>query len=120
MLCIDIVDRLLNAGVNVNEKYSIYRCTPLLKLFSFTYSKEYIIPLMERLILFGADTNSQDTEGNTVLHYACTSPFGTKLIETLLKQGANPTLKDIRGRTAINMCGDETLKNLMIEKAKEF
>jgi ankyrin repeat protein len=118
-ISIDIVDKLLYAGVDVNEKYG--KCyTAMLVLISFTVSNQNIFPLMERLILFGADINSPDKLGNTALHYACNNSFTAQVVGILLKQGANPTLKNNRGQTAIDMCRGETLKNLMIEKAKEF
>jgi ankyrin repeat protein len=155
LITLDIIDRLLNGNVNVNEVYNYRQETVLTELCLHQYTDSSIlIPIVKRLILFGANLNYQNYNNQTALHHACSHPINKLVVEMLLKYGAdpnifgagnntplmvaskfpyrhnyiplllqagaNPTLKNKGGQTSIDMCNNEELKSLMIEKAKKF
>jgi hypothetical protein len=150
---VDIVNRLLNAGVNVNEVYGKFSCTALMNI-CHSIPTLTTISIIERLILFGADLNYQCCNGRNPLIYTFLRPFNILTLEILLKygadpnisceeentpliiasrssrchqyipmllqSGANPTLKNNEGKTAIDICDDQAMKDLMVKKAKKF
>jgi hypothetical protein len=55
--------------------------------------------VVQRLLAASAAVNAQDSLGSTPLMYACSKNL-TKIVQTLLERGADPSLKDKLGRTA--------------------
>ena len=72
------------------------------------------------LLKYGADPNIMCDEGDTPLIFSSKYSGGYQYIPMLLQAGANPTLKNNQDKTAIDMCKDQAMKDLMMEKAKEF
>ena len=64
------INFLLSCGEEVNKKKTIFGTFPLLEAVK-AYEKEKNIEPVRTLVLSGADINEQDTNGWTVLHYAC-------------------------------------------------
>jgi hypothetical protein len=56
----------------------------------------------ELLLAAGADPNPQDSDGVSALMEAVATDH-SELIGTLLSYGADPALKDARGRTAMDL-----------------
>lgn len=76
--------------------------------------KPNTFPIMDLLLQGGADVNSPNAYGNTCLSYSLNRK-NTKMMEYLLKKGANPLHKDQAGNTilhkAVNSAFYERLKN---------
>lgn len=64
--------------------------------------------IVSRLLECGAELNARQIEGLTALHHAV-SRGSLKLVETLICAGADPFMKDDRGRTAFEFV--ETLRS---------
>ena len=58
--------------------------------------------LMQRLITSGIEVNALDSKGCTPLMLATKSRFATNLTSLLLEYGADPTIRDANGFTALN------------------
>ena len=78
--------------------------------------------LIIKLIDLGININYRDSDGDTpliiaVLHLGAAWPTKSiPLIEILLKNGANPNIKDEKGETALDLAGNNlTLGNLLLE-----
>lgn len=67
------------------------------------------------LIDLGADVNSYDALGRTVLMFACQND-DINLIRTLIKKGADVTKQDVYGNTAINYTKSKAAKDLILSK----
>ncbi|DBA02384.1 TPA: hypothetical protein N0F65_007203 [Lagenidium giganteum] len=64
------------------------------------------------LVENGADVNAIDQNGDTPLHYAVM--YGRDdLVTTLMKKGANPTIKNKNGQSPVDICDDEELREMM-------
>lgn len=87
---------LLAAGADVNIQDNQGR-TPLFEVNN---------KVAEQLIVAGADFNIQDSLGRTPLHQAVLeeqSFFGPELVELFLSKGADASLKDYQGETALDI-----------------
>jgi hypothetical protein len=60
------------------------------------------IPLIYRLALRGCDVNAQNEIGNTALHIACYRPYGERVMQHLIRLGADPSLMNIAGCRVIH------------------
>lgn len=107
---IDIVEMLLIHGANVNARNN-KGVTPLHIAVLFGAVK-----IAEMLIKYGAYVNARDDEGNTPLHYttyiarAHRLPFDyvvnlpcADVVKLLLENGADPTLRNSRGISALDL-----------------
>ena len=65
------------------------------------------------LIDLGADVNSYDALGHTVLMFACQND-DINLIKTLIKKGADVTKQDVYGKTAISYTKSKAAKDLIL------
>lgn len=65
------------------------------------------------LIDLGADVNSYDARGRTVLMFACQND-DINLIKTLIKKGADVTKRDVYGKTAISYTKSKAAKDLIL------
>lgn len=52
-------------------------------------------------MLFQADPNAQDRSGRTPLMYTCMERAGAQVASTLLSAGADPSLEDYSGASAL-------------------
>jgi hypothetical protein len=103
--CVKIA-KLIRSGVNFADKDEKGR--------TLLYRSNFPGVLASLLFLPDMDINSQDDEGNTVLHFmvqchwntACGLGFGEN-IEVLLACGANPHLENLAGKTARQILEEE-------------
>jgi hypothetical protein len=58
---------------------------------------------LQLLLEAGADANQRNADSETLLHGAASRRTGRLMIPMLLKHGADPTLKDGKGRTALEV-----------------
>jgi ankyrin repeat protein len=93
-----IVNILIKAGASL-ENRNRFGSTPLhiaVSDASFSTSK----PIINALIKAGASLNSSDKKGSTPLHLASSGYFpDIRIIKKLLVSGANPYLRNIKGKT---------------------
>lgn len=64
------------------------------------------------LIENGADVNAIDVSGNTALHYAVILER-FDLVETLMKRGADPTVKNLEDKTPVEIAEEDDLKEIL-------
>lgn len=97
----ECIQLLLNHGAKINAKDDEGK-TPL----HYAYDGDYMRlneECIRLLIKHGANINSQDIYGKTPLHYFYSKP---DFVMVLLELGANPTIKDKNGRTALDEASD--------------
>ncbi|KAG2222029.1 hypothetical protein INT45_003674, partial [Circinella minor] len=66
------------------------------------------------LIRLGALVNIADPNGNTPLHFAAEFGGVPEVLEVLIMEGADLTLKNMKGLTPIDMCRSEEARNKML------
>ena len=96
----DRFKHLLEVGANPNSLHLDHHVgfmTPLMEAAT-TNSPRYIVELLRH----GADPNIV-TDGGTALHYATVNNDSIRILYLLLKNGANPFLKDEDGETAYDI-----------------
>ncbi|KUF99223.1 hypothetical protein AM588_10011287 [Phytophthora nicotianae] len=64
------------------------------------------------LIENGADPNAIDVNGDTALHYAVELER-YDLVETLMKRGADSSIKNVKGLSAVDIAEEEDLKEIL-------
>lgn len=72
----------------------------------FHGNEKLLVGTIEALCQLGADVNSTDHAGNSVLHKAlqvCTSKSVATVVRTLLNRGANPQIKNKDGDTPLHV-----------------
>ena len=100
---------LLKKGADANTHFPDGRT--LLMLASLSGNEK----MVNELLKYGADINAR-FRGSTALHYA----HHRGVVRELLKHGADFSIKDGKGRTALNCTNDEEIKDLLKEaKAKK-
>ena len=57
------------------------------------------------LIESGAALDNQDESGNTALHYLCFGNTNFEMLETMLKAGANPNIRNKENMTPLFLAG---------------
>ena len=99
---------LLESGADPNslhyEQY-IGHITPLMEAANMNHNR-----YTSELLKYGADPNIV-TEGGTALHFAIMNENSMILLYLLLKNGANPFLKDGDGDTAYDLAVNSNLNN---------
>lgn len=94
------LEYLISKGVDINKKEKEDGWTPLMHLinsYTYNYTSEAKIILVEYLLKNGANPNIRGKEGETAIFCAITNPA---MIEVLLKYGADPNAK-VDGITAL-------------------
>ncbi|XP_053664826.1 uncharacterized protein LOC128713976 [Anopheles marshallii] len=91
----DVVERLLKKGANVNVINQWGRNALLSIVFHFKSAQwnGHTLKTVEMLLDYGAEINLQDTEGNTSLHQAF-SDMHLELAELLIARGADRKIKN--------------------------
>ena len=87
----EVVDTLLSAGANVNIQDSAGQT-------ALMFASESLIIICS-LLSAKADPDSQNQDGNTVMHFAC-SVGNRELVNLLVKFNANPVIPNSKGETA--------------------
>lgn len=99
----DIVKRLIDSGVKVNEKESVDGNTPLI-IASSKSLKDSVKALLEG----GADPNIQNNAGNTALHMAT----NIDIVNLLLSYHANIEIKNRDGENSIELASFRNKTNI--------
>lgn len=115
------VKLLLEKGTNVNITDPMGRNAFLVAANSSR--KEYIKLLVSK----GIDVNSQDNDGNTALHYILNRvlqnklyiPMCKEITVPLLAEGADPFIKNIEGKSAMDLA-EESGENELIDLLKFY
>lgn len=87
--------------------------------YAFNYRGEYsekesILKTIDQLRKLRLNLNTKDTEGSTLLHYACMT-LDYDVIKSLLNRGAELTITDAHGRLPIDIIQDITLHPEFLE-----
>jgi hypothetical protein len=93
----NIVMMLKQKGANIDVRDKIGRSVLHLTYNSFQSDR------MASLIRMGAQVNSQDENGWTVLHYFCYASQSEDVTEMLIRMGADSNLADKEGWTSLHM-----------------
>jgi len=99
--------------------------TPLM-MGVWPYSAE--VETLQKLLLFGANTDIQNENGDTALHIAISAPWSkdnsgrdAKYVKILLKGGANPNISNASGETPLHLASaagnNVSIKTLLKYKA---
>jgi hypothetical protein len=113
---IEIMDAIMDGGKNDSKAFHLhsesYGVTPL--MFAL-YKKHDLIALMliERILNLNCDKNKL---GQTVLMIGVINDCCENLFLKMIKKGASPYIKDIKGETIFNYKNDEYLPLLDFEK----
>ncbi|KFY05614.1 hypothetical protein V491_09085 [Pseudogymnoascus sp. VKM F-3775] len=114
----EVVENLLQAGVNVNEK-SALGATPL-----YWATCVGNLDCISKLLNLGADIGATTSNGKTALHFAAQCGQAEALT-LLLNQGADIQATDLRERTALHAAIEEGEDNyeivsLLIERGADI
>lgn len=88
---------------------------------SWGQEQRTVASCIEKLVREGANINEPNSAGMTPLHLACNNNYLSQTAMTLLDFGADPTLKDGKGRTPLRMLkymSDEEEKSLELLEAR--
>ena len=122
----DIVHALLAAGADPNAPTRCDRATPPIMAFEFErHCFPRVFPeILEELLAFGADINSRDGHGETLLlrlfkpRSKAESTPPTAIVRAVLQAGANPNLGDRTGALPLHYAvalGDPALVQLLLQ-----
>uniref|UniRef100_A0A182WLZ9 Uncharacterized protein n=1 Tax=Anopheles minimus TaxID=112268 RepID=A0A182WLZ9_9DIPT len=105
---LDVVERLVKKGVNVNARNDWGRNSLLALVFCFRSAQwnGHTLKTVELLLDHGAGINMQDNDGNTALHYA----FGDMhmdLVQLLMARGADRKIKNNANKLPHQMVGKD-------------
>lgn len=81
----------------------------------FHGSERLLVATIEALTQLGADVNSTDQAGNTVLHKAiqvCTSKSIGHVVQTLISRGANASAKNRNGDSPMHLECDRSVRDV--------
>lgn len=104
----ELVDRFLDAGVDIAHVAHIEHSViyGMIIRISFGTIEERILkegPLLQKLLLRGADIHMRDADGNTFLHLA-QSHINPTMMKLLLDAGLDINSKNNEGRTVLHNC----------------
>ena len=68
--------------------------------------------MTELLVNFGADLDKRGRNGKSALHYAISCDKDMRLLDFLLRRGADPNIRDFYGKSPVFMADSERLTNL--------
>jgi len=113
----NVIKMLACNGVDINAKNSESK-NPLMILAQKGFLSE---DLLRFAIDKGLDVNSQDKQGNTILHYAVAKlQLGNNhLIKVLLERGADATIMNKKKKTPIDI-SVKPYRHILIEKEKNI
>ncbi len=104
----DFIKRLLKEGTNVNHATSNGQTA----LFFAVGRNNYT--LIKLLLENGADIKKADRQGLTALHHAAHNQQSrTGIVKLLLKAGADPNAKTLRGKTPFDLAEKNEIKELL-------
>jgi hypothetical protein len=98
---LQIVGELLGRGANPNQK-GPGGTTALHNAAKTAYADEHTLRLLERLVEAKADVNARDDRGATALMDAARAKRAP-VAQFLLDRGADPSLQDCAGQTALDI-----------------
>jgi len=105
----DIVELLIDAGVNVNAKSEYLGMTALMLASEFGH-----LDIVELLIEAGADVNIKNKSGGTALSLASIKGY-TDIVELLIDAGADVNAMNKFGKTAYDYASTNEIKKILIE-----
>ncbi|KAL8589410.1 hypothetical protein ACOMHN_021562 [Nucella lapillus] len=111
-----LVELLLNSGVDVNKKYENRGITCL--HYACQTGADKMVSL---LLKYGANVNARDDKGGAPVHYAATNPANSDILLDLFVNKADLNAEDSKGRTALHRYyfrGDEFMKNVLDSSAE--
>ena len=103
------VERVLKAGVDVNEK-NVFGKTPLMGVVH--YAKD--VHILEH-ILGQADLNAVDENGNTPLMVAAQYNKNEQIVQTLIFEGANIHSLNYEGRSALMLAAAHNTNTAVVD-----
>ncbi len=115
------VQALLDKKTNVNMRNQ-YGYSALMCVISFcsdkdaVYHLDWYLTIVNALLSAGAITNIQSNEGTTALMLAACRSYRLPMVQALLKEGADRTLKDKVRKRAIDYATTENIKALLLNK----
>lgn len=116
----NVIDVLLEHGANVDAYDTKGGFTPLhwtvIKSQSYTADAERVDATILALARGGCDLNCGDFNNATPLHFAARTD-NKLVVETLMRLGADPNLKDIQGWSAAKVARSPETKILIIKLA---
>lgn len=96
----DILNEILESNRHYNATLSL-----LLKSDLNDKNKENIAALVDEQLMYGANPNHKDEQGNPILNQAITSG-NQQAVEALLSYGANPFLTDSQNRNSLQLAAE--------------
>lgn len=115
--CLDIVQLLINEGVNVNRAEPKKKYTPLIKATQFNK-----LDVIKLLVENGAEIDLADKFGNTPLMIATQNDY-VDIAEYFIEQGADVNAKTLIGYTPILYAlelGRPEIADMLIEKGADI
>ena len=108
---------LLENGIEVNVRENLMNSSPLglrARFLEKDMTDEEINlwkKIVETFVQKGADINSQDKLGDTLLHNICLNKNASSdLVAFIVKLGADPKIKDERGKMAKEICAEHGIE----------
>jgi ankyrin repeat protein len=98
-----VVEMLLKAGADPNLGIKADNNSPLHWAFVYFWDDRKNNRILELLVHYGADVNALDEHGDTSLHKAIDHEADISIIKLFLEAGADPSLKNKDGLTALDM-----------------
>lgn len=94
---IGMIRALLQKGADINARSPRLGMTPLMTACKQWAHSYVVTPLLDA----GAEINARDFDGRTALHHSIDPLMNVPLVELLLEKGADPSIPDRFGTTAI-------------------
>lgn len=116
-----VVNLLIEAGADPNNPAAYDGALPLGSACHYS-GTDSVPESVVALIAAGAEVNKKDASGQTALHWAVDWHGGVPLATYLLDHGADPTIADGSGNTALDLArsaGKTALENLFVSRLEE-